>query len=340
VRKPHVAVWNFKFVLRKSTSWAEKGFCVASDQVVMPVDPVPVWVTGKEASVPAMIDKDDSIEIAGEGFNALVSKVNGALVSWNVDGVELLKGPLVPEFWRAPIDNDRGNRMPERLGCWKKAAANRVIRDVLIKNDVFGNRRIEVSFVMPDAQKSSGEISYTFRQGGDVRVSLALNPKGKDLPPVPRVGMKMQISPALDRVTWLGRGPGENYSDRKMASFYGKYSLPADDFFFPYVEPQETGNRMDTYYVDFTGSDGKGIRVTGDPRINFNILPYTIEELSIRKHPYELNRCGNRIVHIDYGQMGLGGEDSWGARPWPEYLLSAQKSWKCEFVLSKISAEK
>lgn len=340
IRKPRVAGWRFDFVLRKNQPWAEKGFCVASDQILLPVDAVPVWTSDKERSVPAILDKEDRIEISGEGFTAVISKVNGALVSWNVGGTEFLMSPLEPEFWRAPTDNDRGNRMPERQACWKNAAAKRVIRDVLIKNDVDGNRRIELSFALPEAQKSSGVINYTFRQGGDVRVSMTLTPKGSKLPSIPRVGMKMQISPALDRVTWLGRGPGENYCDRKMASFYGLYSLPADDFFFPYVEPQETGNRMDTFYVDFTDADGEGIRVTGDPKINFNILPYTIEELSTRKHPCELNRCGNRIVNIDYGQMGLAGEDSWGVRPWPEFQLSASKIWKYEFVLSKISAEK
>ncbi|MFO7936297.1 MAG: glycoside hydrolase family 2 TIM barrel-domain containing protein [Kiritimatiellia bacterium] len=338
VRKPLVASWNFSFVLENDTSWAEKGFCVAKDQILLPdATTAEVWSSGRDTSIPAMMEHEDKIEIKGEGFSAVVSRIDGALISWNVDGVELLRSPLEPEFWRAPTDNDRGNGMAERHACWKNAAAERVIRDISIKNDTDGNRRIEISFALPDADESSGEISYTFRQGGDVRVSLTVSPKGRKLPSIPRVGMKMQIPPAFNRVTWLGRGPGENYSDRKRASFVGRYSLNADDFFFPYVEPQESGNRTDTYYVEFAYADGKGIRVSGYPLINFSILPYTIRELSIRSHPYELNRCGNYVVHIDYGQMGVGGENSWGAQPWPEYQFASDKEWKYEFVLSKIS---
>ncbi len=339
-RKVRVAAWNFDFVLRRECAWAERGFCVASDQVLLPVDDTPARVPGG-VSVPAMVERDEIIAIAGEGFTAVVSRLSGALISWSVGGRELLMTPLEPEFWRAPTDNDRGSGMPERLACWRFAAARRVVRDIFIRNDEEGNRRIEVVFALPEAGQSGCTVSYTFRQGGDVRVSLTLEPQGAGLPPVPRVGMTMQISPALDRVTWLGRGPGENYSDRKRASFMGRYTLHADEFFFPYVRPQESGNRMDTYYVDFTGADGGGIRVTGDPRINFSTLPYTIEELSSRAHPWELNRCGNRVVHIDYGQMGLAGENSWGAQPWPEYRLTADRSWRFEFVLSAIlSGEK
>ena len=336
LRKAKVATWNFEFVLRKNQRWAKKGFCVASDQVVVPLEYMPAWVAG-EASVPALIEKNDAFEVAGENFTAVISKSNGALISWIVGGNELLCAPLEPEFWRAPTDNDRGNKMPERHGCWKKAAANRVLLDAVVKNDVDGNRRIELSFALPDAGRSSCTINYTFQHGGDVRVALELNPKGDKLPSIPRIGMKTQIATKYSQVRWLGRGPDENYSDRKRASFYGKFSLDADQFFFPYVEPQETGNRMDTFYVEFTDNKGRGIRVNGDPRINFNILPYTIEELSTKKHPWELNRCENRVVHIDYGQMGLAGENSWGARPWPQYQLAADRTWKFAFVLSAVN---
>ena len=112
--------------------------------------------------------------------------------------------------------------------------------------------------------------------------------------------------------------------------------LPADDFFFPYVEPQETGNRTETFWVTFTDAAGKGIRVTGDPKINFSILPYTMGELETRKHPWELNACGNWVINVDYGQMGLAGEDSWGARPWPEYQLPPGREYSYGFVLEPV----
>ncbi|MDD4174973.1 MAG: beta-galactosidase small subunit, partial [Kiritimatiellae bacterium] len=156
---------------------------------------------------------------------------------------------------------------------------------------------------------------------------------GEGLPALPRIGMTAQIPAAFDRVTWLGRGPHENYADRRESAFFGRYDLPADDFFFPYVEPQETGNRTDVFWATFTDAAGKGIRVWGDPKLNFSVLPYTAEELESRKHPWELNRCGNRVLRLDFGQMGLAGEDSWGARPWPDYQLPAGRVYEYGFVL-------
>ncbi len=337
--KPRVAGWNFDFVLRKQTAWAEKGFCVGSDQVLIPLESVPAWVTGTEVPGALLEEKPDVIEATGANYKAVVSKISGALLSWQVDGAEQLMTPLEPEFWRAPVDNDRGSQMPQRHGCWEKAAAGRLIRDALIKEEVDGSQRVQITFAVPDAGKTSGGISYTFHADGRIRVVLELTPSGEKLPSVPRVGMKMQISPALNQVTWLGRGPGENYADRKRGSFFGMYTLAAEEFFFPYVEPQETGNRMDTFWVNFTDRQGSGIRVEGDPRINFSVLPYTVQELSRPKHPWQLNPCGNLAVQLDYGQMGLAGENSWGARPWPEYQLPAGKTYQCAFVLSKISAK-
>jgi len=336
--KPKVAGWIFDFVLKKDNAWAEKGYVVARDQVLVPLDIRSVWSTGKSASDLVLSESADVVEAVSEGFKAVVSKIDGSLISWQVDGSEQLMTPLEPEFWRAPTDNDCGNRMIKRHGCWKDAAKNRVVRDVNIKDGVDGHQLIEVTFAVPDAQQTSGLIRYSFEESGQIRVMFELSPKGRNLPPVPRIGMKMQIAPVLDQVTWLGRGPGENYCDRKRASFYGKYSLPAADLFFPYVKPQECGNRMDVFWVKFTDKEGNGIRVDADPKINFSILPYTIMELSSRSHPWELNPCGNWAVQLDYGQMGVAGENSWGAKAWPKYQLNANRSYKFEFILSKISS--
>lgn len=281
-------------------------------------------------------ERGDTIVATGANYVAIVSKVNGALISWQVDGAEQLMTALEPEFWRAPTDNDRGNQMPKRQGCWESAAAERVVRDALIKDDPDGSQQVQISFAVPEAGQSSGSLNYTFNADGRIRVALELTPEGRDLPGVPRVGMKMQIASALDQVTWLGRGPGPSYSDRKQSAFFGQYSLTAGDFFFPYVKPQETGNRMDTFWVTFTDRQGAGIRVEGSPQINFSVLPYTVQELSRPKHPWQLNPCGNWAIQIDYGQMGLAGENSWGARPWPEHQLPAGKTYRYEFTLSKV----
>ncbi|MFA7174294.1 MAG: glycoside hydrolase family 2 TIM barrel-domain containing protein [Kiritimatiellia bacterium] len=336
VVQPRVAGWKFDFVLRRECAWAPKGFSVSSDQVLFPLEAPASGRTGVSVPGATLEERGDMIVATGANYTAIVSKVNGALISWQVDGVEQLMTPLEPEFWRAPTDNDRGSQMPQRHGCWEGAAAERVVRDALLKDTPDGSQQIQISFALPSAGQSSGSLNYTFYADGLIKVALELTTEGRDLSSVPRVGMKMQISPALDQVTWLGRGPGESYSDRKQSAFFGLYTLPAGELFFPYVKPQETGNRTDTFWVTFTDRQGAGIRVAGAPKINFSVLPYTVQELARPKHPWQLNPCGNWAIQIDYGQMGLAGENSWGARPWPEHQLPAGKTYRCEFTLSKV----
>jgi beta-galactosidase len=339
VRRPGyaalVSTWNFTFATTEKTLWAERGHVIARDQVVVPADPQPSRVVGVIRTDEVRMEQTaDDVTIAGRDFTVRIGKESGAIESWKVKGEERLLSPLAPNFWRAPTDNDRGSGMPARHGVWRNAAERRGVRGIEIRRDVDDTWLVQVNFAYPTAGETSGSVVYSFSRTGQIRVAFAVEPKGKRLESLPRVGMTFQIPLACDRVAWLGRGPQENYADRRASAFYGAYSQAASDFFFPYVEPQETGNHMDVFWVTFTDRAGKGIRVTGDPKINFNILPYSLDELAMRKHPWELNPCGNWIVNVDYGQMGLAGEDSWGARPWPDVQLPAGQAYRYAFVLS------
>ena len=341
VRKPayaaQVSTWNFEFLTTRKTAWADKGHAVGRDQVVVPADPQPALTEGVVGREEAKIaETADAVEVSGATFTVRISKASGAIVSWKVKDAEQLLAPLEPNFWRAPTDNDRGSDMAGRHAAWRHAAERREVRGVSVKREVDGNWRVLVSLAFTEAGETKGTLAYKFTNAGHIRVALKVEPKGKGLESLPRVGMTMQIPSGYDRVTWLGRGPLENYADRKASAFFGKYTLAAGDFYFPYVEPQETGNRTETFWVTFTDAAGKGIKVTGDPKINFSILPYTAEELATRKHPWELSPCGNWVVTVDYGQMGLAGEDSWGARPWPEYQLLPDRVYSYGFVLSPV----
>jgi len=339
VRRPafsaRVSTWNFTFKTRRPSLWAPAGHVVACSQVVVPAEPPPARLNGLPGQAePQLTETDRDVSVSGPDFSARVSKATGAIVSWRIAGKEQLMTPLVPNFWRAPTDNDRGNGMAARHAPWRLAAAKREVRGVTVTREVDGTRIVRADFALPEAADSIGTLTYQFSNDGQIRMTLRVEPRGDNLPSLPRIGMTLQLPAAYDRVTWLGRGPHENYADRLASAFFGLYTLPAADFFFPYVEPQETGNRMDTFWATFTDRAGKGIRIAGDPKINFSILPYTIEELSVRKHPWELNPCGNWVVNVDYAQMGLAGEDSWGARPWTEYQLPADRAYTFSFVLS------
>ena len=345
VRKPayvaRVSTWNFTFTTLRDQLWAKKGHVVARDQVVVPADPQSAPMTTGVVTLKEAVPSEDAtgVTVTGAAFTVRISKATGAIVSWQVANKEQLLAPLEPNFWRAPTDNDRGNGMAARHGVWKQAAEHRVVKGVSLQREVDGNWRVLVTLAYPDAGETTGTLVYKFTHAGQIRVSFKVEPKGQGLASLPRIGMTTQIPAAYRHVTWLGRGPQENYADRQAAAFFGKYTAAADSFFFPYVEPQETGNRTETFWATFTDAAGKGIKVTGDPKINFSILPYTMGELETRKHPWELSPCGNWIVHLDYGQMGLAGEDSWGAQPWPEYQLMPGREYSCGFVLEPEKGE-
>jgi beta-galactosidase len=341
VRRPAYAAlastWNFSFVTTRKNAWAAAGHVAGRSQVVVPAEPQAVRMLSRVGHEEVRLSETEAdVTATGSDFTVLISKANGLIVSWKVKGEEQLLAPLAPNFWRAPTDNDRGNGMPERHAAWRRAAERGVVRGVAVRRGVDNTWLVQVDQAYPEAADTTGTLQYSFSNAGQIRVTFEIEPKGKGLASLPRFGMTLQLPSSYDRVTWLGRGPQESYSDRKASAFIGKYSLAASDFFFPYVEPQETGNRTDTFWATFTDKAGKGIKVTGDPKINFSILPYMIEELTVRKHPWELNPCGNWAVNLDYGQMGLAGEDSWGALPWPEHQLLPDRAYSYGFVLSPV----
>ena len=341
VRQPtyaaRVSTWNFEFRTTRKTVWADTGHVVARDQAVVPAEPQPASLVGVVGSRPIeSAETDADVTVTGDDFVVRISKATGSIVSWKVAGEEQLLAPLAPNFWRAPTDNDRGNGMAERHAAWRQAAERRVVEGVSAKRELDGTWRVQVSLAYPDAGATTGALTYIFSNSGHIRVAFKLAPKGDGLASLPRIGMTTQLPIGYDRVTWLGRGPDESYADRKASAFFGKYTLHASAFFFPYVEPQETGNRTETFWVTLTDATGKGVKVTGDPKINFSVLPYLTSELETRKHPWELSPCGNWVLNIDYGQMGLAGEDSWGARPWPEYQLLPDREYSYGFVLEAL----
>src|SRR5699024_3927315 len=160
-----------------------------------------------------------------------------------------------------------------------------------------------------------------------------------NLPEIPAVGMELTLPEEFEQINWYGRGPESNYWDRKTGYPVGVYDSTVDDEFFPYAIPQETGNKTDVRWVTFTNEDGTGLMATGLPLMEFNALHYTEKDLEEAAHPYELDKKDDIHVNLNYHQMGLGGDNSSGARPHPEFTMQAEKSYTSSYRLSPISAE-
>ncbi|MCJ7582617.1 MAG: DUF4981 domain-containing protein [Candidatus Aminicenantes bacterium] len=326
------------FKLADETLWANKGYLLAWDQFALPfktpLAPNPDIQDMTELSVK---ESNEAFTITGESFQLTIEKNTGSIESFNYHGRELVSQPLSPNFWRVPTDNDNGNRMPERQSVWRTAGPGRVVRNIDVQQPNPNEVQIQVDCLLP-AGKSDLFIIYTIFGSGDIIVESSFNP-GMELPNLPRFGMQMGIPGEFNTITWYGRGPHESYWDRKTGAAIGLYSGSVEEQIHPYIRPQEVGNKTDVRWVTLTNKDGAGFRVCGLPLLSISAWPFSMSDLEGAAHTFELNRRNSVTLNIDFKQMGVGGDNSWGARPHPEYTLPA-KPYTYSFRITPLSGDK
>ncbi len=279
------------------------------------------------------------LTVSGQDFVLTFNRAEGRLASYKFKNVELLKEGPLPNFWRAPTDNDFGNRMPQRLNAWREASLNRQVKSFQARQEKSGRVLVKVEFFLPSVE-ASHTVIYTVSPDGTVMVKNEFKPANPDrLPEIPRLGMLMGLADGLEEIEYYGRGPHENYCDRKTSAFAGIYRTNRDEQVIPYVSAQEFGNRTDTRWLVVKNKSGFGLKFSGQPVFEFTAIPYTPEDLTQNrrgeKHFVDVPRRKNLYVTIDLAQMGVGGDDSWGARPHPQYLIKPQAcSWS--FILEPV----
>ena len=313
------------FTLAEDSLWAERGHVLAWDQLQIPFasPPAPTAETTSMEKL-ELKESNKNIKVKGGDFVLTIGKQSGAIESFKFEGTELAASPLVPNFWRVPIDNDNGNGMPKRLGVWKNAGQDRTVNSVEAEKLSSNVIRIVAKATLPAGNCDYTTI-YTVYGSGDVIVESQLkNPQNAELPELPRFGMQMAIPANFNRMSWYGRGPHETYWDRKTGAAVGIYSGQVEDLIHAYVRPQENGNKTNVRWVTLTDDDGTGLLAVGMPLLSISAWPYTTEQLERAKHIHELpENYSNITLNLDYKQMGVGGDDSWGARTHPEYTLPA-----------------
>ncbi len=337
---PGVHYWlNLSFTQAHAELWADAGYEIASEQFEIPVTAVapPMIDTTLTPALTAM-EGPDSIVVGNSNLHLVFNKTTGTIVSYIYQGKALLQQGPVPNFWRAPNSSDYGDGMPSRCGTWEIASRNRTVGGVVVK--VFSAKQIQVavSFEYPTSTKSSGSILYDVYGDGNVVVTSTLVPGSAQLPEIPEIGMLSMVPASFRRVTWYGRGPFENYWDRKTGSNVGVHSTTIDSMFVSYIRPQETGNRTDVQWMSLTDNTGAGLLAVGMPFMEFNALRYTPWELESKKHPYELTMSSDIVLRLSYHQMGVGGDNSWGMRPHPEFTMYSDEAYTYRFRLLPILA--
>ncbi|WP_256757105.1 glycoside hydrolase family 2 TIM barrel-domain containing protein [Cohnella sp. WQ 127256] len=328
-------VLTIAILLQQGTAWAEAGHEMAFEQFVLPIQARAVVELAVEDAKPLDIVSSGQEWVAkGDGFSVSFNTLTGDMVSYQVKGAQLLKQGMAPNFWRAYTDNDRGNKHQERCAVWREAGQNRKLARFATRATSAGAEVI-VEYTLSTNSVSHCSMIYSIHGNGEIEVRLTLRP-GKGVPEIPEIGVLFELDKAFDTVTWYGNGPHENYWDRSSGARLGLFTGKVNEQAAPYLRPQETGNKTEVRYAMLTNEDGLGIKLEGSPVFELNVLPYTPQEMEQYDHHHLLPLPTKSVVRVNYKQMGVGGDDSWGARTHPDFMLFANRHYSYSFVLKGI----
>ena len=342
--KPGEYAVTVSFHLKEDKVWAEAGHEVAFGQYIYKVEaPKKACPEGVE-----VIRSTHNIGVRGTHFEVLFSVLNGGLVSYKYAGKEMIEAIPKPNFWRAPTDNDCGNLMGMRYGQWKIASMYLSHKD--FRKGPYGpgnvpevevnekTVKVTYTYLMPTTPTSECKLSYEVFGDGRVKTTLTYDPV-KELGDMPEFGVIFKFNADYDRVEWYGLGETETYSDRKKGAKLGIYANKVADNMARYMVPQECGAKEEVRWAKITDRKGRGMLFEMDGHngpMMFSALPYTPHEMENAMHPYELPEVHYTVVRAAKGQMGIGGDDSWGARTHEEYLLKTDKKMEFSFVFKGI----
>jgi beta-galactosidase len=319
---------NLNAQLKSPVLWAEEGFSIAREQFVLKkakVEKLPPAQGNLEVQ-----ENSDDIQVKGDDFKIVFSKSKAALVSWIVKDNELLHGPLEPYFWKPANDNQKRNNYNSRLGPWKKAAADLLVKQIEVTKE--GNL-VKVHCLMNMYEVAQYTLDYTINSKGQIQVQADYQPHQTTIPLMPKFGMRVQINDRFNNISWYGRGPYENYPDRKTGYMIGLYDSKLVNFITNYISAQDNANRCDVRWFSLSDQNGNMIHVTGLQELCFRAWPYTEDDLEKAKHSFELPVRDFINLNIDLNIHGVGGNDSWGARTMDQYTIDGNKPYSYGFIL-------
>ena len=320
------------FRLKEDMSWADAGHEVAFGQKIY--KKIPAFHASEKPI--RVVHGKVNIGVKGEDFDCLFSMLNGGLVSYRYAGKEMIEKIPMPNFWRAPVDNDNGSMAPARYAQWKIASMyishrnGGMFDNVPTKVEEKDNTvTVTYTYFMPTTPAGKCQVSYTVFGDGTIETKLMYDPV-EGLPDMPEFGMMFWFNADYDNLTWYGMGSEETYADRRHGAKLGIYSSKVADNMAKYLVPQECGNKVGVRYARLVDAKGRGMMFEGD-ELSFSALPYTPHELENAAHVYELPQVHHTIVRVALAQMGVGGDDSWGSLVHPEYHIDVTKPLEFTF---------
>ncbi|MDR1415143.1 MAG: DUF4981 domain-containing protein [Odoribacteraceae bacterium] len=317
---------NVAYKLKRATALLPAGHVAAADQLVItPYAPPAAGVEQGESALTFYRDRVRCVVTAGDA-EVTFNTHSGLIERLRLDGVDLLLDDydLHPNFWRAPTDNDMGANLQTRLLPWKNPVATNITFTV----EQRGNNLVARSARAFEALEADLLLEYEINDRGQIAVTQRLTTRSarQDMPSLFRFGLQLVMPGQFNLVDYYGHGPDENYADRHQGQPLGHYRQAVSQQYYPYIRPQESGTRTGLRYWSVTDIDGRGILIRSDLPFSASALPYLQEDLDDglvkhQRHSGELQERDFTVLSFDLKQMGVGCQNSWGALPWPEYLI-------------------
>lgn len=329
---------------RKEAPMVPVGHIAAMEQWQLPVEKIAPKMEAISGTLQSQRSAETVTVKGNDGFYVSFDAKNGEMTALNYNGKNLVKEGLQANFWRSLTDNDVANGTDVRCRTWKNAGKNAVLKSIDLQESADKKMATVIASYDLKEQESTIQVVYRIRPNGAVNVAMHFTPGKKQLPEMPRLGMRMILPAEYDQMTWLGRGPQENYADRKDFAAIGLYSASVWDQFHPYVRAQETANKCDVRWVALRNQAGEGMLVTGGEPLSVSAWNFPMEDFLYR--PFDSGRLhGGSIekkdmvwLNIDHMQMGVGGDNTWGAQVHPEYTITPC-AWQYSFTIQPLNAQ-
>ena len=307
--------------LRQDTPWAKEGFVVAREQFILKPEEFFLAFAGRDTVAE---ETDDGYVAPTENGSITISKT-GALTSWVVKGTEMLQAPLEPYFWKPENDNQHAAHFAERTAVWKDAVQQRTVKSIRVEG-----RQVIVEMSLPVGADLT--LTYDLKADGRIMVDMDYKPTSADIVTMPKFGMRMRLPADFMHIKYYGRGPWENYPDRKGSAFLGIYEMPLCEYETEYIHPQDNGNRCDIRWFEISNAS-KTVRIDGNQPLCIRAWDYGEEDLEGAKHPHDVKRGRFVNLNIDANIHGVGGADTWGKRTLSPYIINGNMPIHYSFIL-------
>lgn len=323
---------NLSILYTETNRFADKGDCLAYDQFALPVvKQHVVQETVKQVTSPLSVtDNEQSIVIENEHLAVVISTETGLITQLSKGKKDMLTSPVLPNFWRAMTDNDRGNGLDKRSACFKEATADMTLQSLDVETS-----STEVTVITrhryPALKNSETRLELSIQTTGEVSLDYRFTPN-RDLPEIPAVGLTFGLTKDYQTLDYLGRGPEESYIDRFTSQLVGHYTAKVMDQIVPYLKPQECGNKIDVYRMSLS-NDGTTFTVKGKTPFEASALPYRANQLETATHHHLLPEVTETVMTVNASQMGIGGDDSWGQKTHPEFTLYPTQTYQLNLLL-------